>query len=386
MNEFDTYKSLVKIIEKYRLQNMTLASQLTKAMSQAFDASAIKAIASLKFDFPKITGLQTTLLDLSKQMSSPVVELTRLANISISRMLETVSPLNEVARQINSISQGWGKQLQLIHNSITASQIALYPHLARISEVTILAQASLSRFPWGEVGNTLKITNELKDTLSSSFLEFSRSYSALYRSFEEPASSVLLFPPIISELPSLEYFTGADLLESISVEVTESELAEEKQRVRSEILSETEDAIQTLLANLDVGLVKMLQGAGRAIDSNNADHVRHFTVSLRELFTKILHRLAPDDKVHEWSTSSEHFSNSRPTRKARLLYIYRNINHGPLNEFVERDIELLLDLMDIFQSGTHKVTTHYTQEQLSALKIKTESAIRFLLEVSGLTK
>lgn len=42
----------------------------------------------------------------------------------------------------------------------------------------------------------------------------------------------------------------------------------------------------------------MWQGAKSALNStDNPDYARHCAVSLRELFTHVIHRLSPDDEI-----------------------------------------------------------------------------------------
>ena len=135
---------------------------------------------------------------------------------------------------------------------------------------------------------------------------------------------------------------------------------------------------------MDDSLVQLWEGARGAFDSSNPDRVRHFAVSLRELFTHVLQQLAPDDKVRQWSTSPDLFSDNRPTRKARLLFICRDISNGSFIDFIEKDIAAVLELVKLFQRATHQVIVPYTEAQLEALMIRMESSIRFMLEISQL--
>jgi hypothetical protein len=70
-------------------------------------------------------------------------------------------------------------------------------------------------------------------------------------------------------------------------------------------------------------------------------------------------------------------------RKARLLYICRSINKEPFTKFVERDIEATMAFLDLFQGGTHKIATNYSKEQLTAMLIRMEGTLRFLLEIEN---
>jgi len=138
-----------------------------------------------------------------------------------------------------------------------------------------------------------------------------------------------------------------------------------------------------LLAMRFPHLVELIQGARAACTSKQADYVRHFTTSLRELFTQLLHRLAPDDSVKVFSTSADDFQNGRPTRSVRLRYICREINHCKFTDFVKKDVAAALAFVDLFQSGTHEVTSSYTPVQLRALMARMEGLLQFLLEITA---
>ena len=240
----------------------------------------------------------------------------------------------------------------------------------------------MQTLPWEELGKSLRITDELRAALGDSYVDFSRSFSHLVGSFEDPSISLLTMPPVVSQMPGPEFFNATQLLNVITIEKPNTELAEQEELASEQIRQETEEALEPLLANLDPSLVRLWRGAQAALVSRNPDRIRHFVTSLRELFTHVLHRLAPDDEVHAWSTSPEHFSQGRPTRRARLLYICDPIDHHAFRQFVEKDVTLVLEFLSLFQRGTHEVDVSYTEPQLLALRVRMESVIRFMLEVN----
>lgn len=92
-----------------------------------------------------------------------------------------------------------------------------------------------------------------------------------------------------------------------------------------------------------------------------------------------MHQLSPDDELRGWSTSTTDFANKRPTRKARLRFIARDINHGPFTDFIEKDIQATLAAFDLFHAGTHGIDSSLTEVQLAALQAKVESALYFMI-------
>lgn len=128
-------------------------------------------------------------------------------------------------------------------------------------------------------------------------------------------------------------------------------------------------------------LIIPLNGARKSLRSNNPDRIRHFAISLRELFTRVLHSLAPDEKVGEWSQDPNHYHKGRPTRRARLLFACREINQDPFSNFIEKDIDAVIAFLKLFQKGTHEAKSNFTDAQLTALQNRAESTLRFLLEI-----
>ena len=385
MNELETYKSIVNDVRRYHRKYLKLSEEAARIVRGGYSLSLAKEFASLKVDTSWISQVQATIPKLSIALDSPAVKLARLANISISRMLGTTKLPDDFTKQMVSVSESWKqqiKQIQSLADSISAAEATLRSHLAGISKLTILAQGSLSVVPYGEIGKALKVAEGLRGSLSKSFLDFTQSYFRLFQSFEKANLDILSSPPKISALPSIEFFSASNLISVITVKDIETELSEERQEVLDEINGEIERTLPTLLAELDKGLVQMWKGARTALDSSNPDHVRHFATSLRELFTHVLHRLAPDEMVRQWSANPEHFSDNRPTRRARLLFICRDINYGPFIDFLKKDIAAVLEFTKLFQRGTHEVTAPYTEEQLVALRSRMESVLRFLIEIS----
>lgn len=131
-------------------------------------------------------------------------------------------------------------------------------------------------------------------------------------------------------------------------------------------------------------IANMLAGAKEALIGNNPDKIRHALVSLREAFTHVLHRVTPDNLILPWilnqKNANGYLHDNKPTRKARLLYICRNISHEPLTKFFEKDIEAALELINLFQR-VHEATSSLSISQLKAIIVKTESALLFVIKV-----
>ena len=257
----------------------------------------------------------------------------------------------------------------------------------KIADIT---QISLHhQLQYSENIKSLQAYKHLHKSFYSSFLNFSISYSNLTASAKE----IILEKPssarIISELPALEILNSVEVLETVSApEINtetnqiEDELEEEKESLKNEIL-EKREGIEKLLINIgSPDLVPMWQGAKSALNStDNPDSARHCAVSLRELFTHVIHRLSPDDEIKKWNDDKELIHNGKPTRRARLLYICRSVNHDIFSDFIAKDVDAILEIVKLFQRGTHEVTIPFTHKQLIALQTRIESTINYLIEI-----
>src|SRR5262249_47466378 len=158
----------------------------------------------------------------------------------------------------------------------------------------------------------------------------------------------------------------------------DEETAEAQRGVTTELAVETSDHLTMLISDLNPELTHLLNGAREAYASRHTDYVRHFVTSYRELFTHILHALSPDEEVAKWTKEPTHFHNKRPTRKARLLFITRDIG-SVFGGFLNANVEAVLAFIDVFQKGTHGINPAFTDEQLTDMKNRTEGLLRFML-------
>jgi len=364
MGQYDFYKSIlneINAIKRAGYPDLTFLNRFPEYHN---------IISSIDSPLFKATELAMANLESNKTFSI-ASELARSANFSLMETIGKISLGNDIAREIAQTM-----------NSFTISHIEISSLLARSIESTTLAAYTLSRIPGERFGSALNFSLIDRDNLSASFLDFSHSYKSLINSFEGAKLSDMFRSPIFCELPSIEFLKNTDLIEVISIEGEEGELEVEKQRVTSEISIETGQRLEELLKSLDPSYINIYQGAREAFNSNNPDRNRHICISCRELCTQILREVAPDEEIHKWSTSPSDFYKDRPTRAARLRYLYRNINHAPLCKFIDKDIDAVMALLELFNRGTHEVDACYTPTQMEALMLRAKSFILFILEIS----
>jgi len=375
MTLFDQYLHIV-----HRFSELRRTQQLLQEQASAY-WSIREAIHPLIEDFSKASAMQASLSNAMNLLNSPALKLAREANLSISKL--SMSPeIHNLAKETSKMAELWKTQFAPVSEaleSINASQLGIQSHLVKISDISILAEHSMARVKLEEIGSIINISKECQSSLRQMQIDLSESYSRLFKSFEAPDFSIFSVRPDIISLPPIEFYTSNRVIESISL--TEGKILEEEETLITEISHEIRDDIEMYLSRLDPSLIRLWRGAKESLASDNPDSTRHFITSLRELLTHVIHKLAPDEQVKSWTTDPKHYHKNKPTRRSRLLYICREINYPPFSQFLDKDIDAVLECINLFQYGTHKIDSPFITPQLQSMMLRTESSIRFLLDI-----
>ncbi|MBD2502891.1 pPIWI-associating nuclease domain-containing protein [Anabaena azotica] len=354
--------TLSRITEQsQQIRSLAGSSSLTEALSRITEQSQqIRSLAGSS----SLTEALSRITEQSQQIRS-MVDSSRVVNI-----------LENSLRQTEDIEHliGASKFTDL------TEQVEKAFSLVRTLRVENLTQISLTRLKLEDIGKSVLLKDDLRISLITNFDKLLSSYSRLAK-LRDSETFDAVPAELILEQPALEMLESVSLLEVISEEPLDKEIEAEKNDIRREILTDRV-GLEQLLINIGAeDLVGMWQGATEALESERTDYARHFSVSLRELFTHIIHRLSPDKEIRNWSNNSELFDKEgKPTRKARLLFICRAVNHDIFTDFINKDITAMLEFINLFQRGTHQVDSPFTPQQLLVLKYKFESNIRFLID------
>jgi len=320
-----------------------------------------------------------------KEIEPTSKHMTEIANATsiVSDFLKDQKSLTQMAKEAIGTNKYWQTELDMyksFSNEEEAYRLALKAHYSDVAELSLIAHEHIRLLRWDEIGCTFNIPSELMLPVESSFSEMLKSYAQVFQSFKKAEYKMASFPPFVSKLPPVEIITGSDLLKTIS-EKEREEPPEESREVEDRIVEDIEQSLEELLARLDPHIISLWEGAKQALKSDNTDRSRHVIVSLREMVTHILHQIAPDEDIRSWTANQLLYSGDRPTRKARLLFICRGVNHDPFQRFVNRDVSAHLELIQLLQRGTHELSINLTEEQLKALVLRTESLLRFILVI-----
>lgn len=342
-------------------------------------------VPDLSSRYQSITELVNRDLNRYREFSETAKHMAGIANATliVSDLIKDQESVTRMAEETIGASKYWQAQVDIFKgftSETEAYRLALKAHYVNIAELSLIAQENMQQLRWDKIGYAIGINLDLISPAASSFSKMVKSYEQLFRSFKEPEYKMTSFPPFISKLPPVEIITASNLLRTISgVEGAES--PEEVEEIQAQIGKDIEASLEDLLVILDPGLIPLWKGAREALKSYNPDRSRHLIVSLREMVTHILHKTAPDCDIHSWTADQSLYRDGRPTRQARLLFICRGLNHGPFQRFLNKDVSAHLELIQILQRGTHELSFDFTDEQLKALVMRTESLLRFILVI-----
>ncbi len=384
-NTFEVFNKSQALLPKFDNNLSYLVGSTADALLSSSSSSYIKSVSSLLSKsslqasaISPAIGLQSTFEVMSKYQASLPKFNNNLSYIAGSALLSSsANILTESAAIVASFSKLVNPNFSMISANKALLGLSEQVSYAKTLKFAAYAEKSVLGITSENFGSKINIEQINRNHIRNTFSTLTGSYSTIMKSFENP----ILYRQLdstIAKLTPIEYFSTANLLESISVD---EKITIDEEVLKSEIIYENEISLSEHLPKFDTGLYNMWKGAIETLNSQNSDRIRHFITSIRELFTHLFQRLASDTDVKTWTNDPVHFFNGRPTRKTRLLYIFRNINDKLFADFLQKDIETTIALIDVFQKGTHSVNSSFTEYQLIAIKSKSESTLKFLLEL-----
>lgn len=231
--------------------------------------------------------------------------------------------------------------------------------------------------------NRQRLKNELArlrhPTTPNKYVVYSSSVKTLYQTYNRMEQRAE------SQHWDLKYYRVLDLSEreaANSLEVTNRLLGIEPES--EENINGLQDAsLVHQLREISEDLDNRWQGAVFALDPSNPDAARHFCTSAREIITKILEIKAPDAEVFALLPNSDKTEQGRPTRRSKIRYFLhrKGMTEESLEEFVEQDMENIIELFQVFNIGTHGSAGTFDLHQLSSIKKRVEDGIVFLAEI-----
>ncbi|PLY12690.1 MAG: hypothetical protein C0631_16255 [Sedimenticola sp.] len=310
------------------------------------------------------------------------------ANQHWQELIKQASTTSRIAESLSAAHQSWIERIKPIQYDISHfSQLQASAKLDLCD--TSLRLAATERLMAGinfeAIRSRFQIEMPVISGLESSIAHVTASYGSLAESLRE-ISDITRLPAFVLPGATREIYTTSFAIEALCTwdEREDDDEAETEIQLVAEAELETSGCI-ALLQQVEPGLARPYIGARDALYGNNADRARHILSSLRELWNHLLRRLAPDDLVAAWipgvPNQKDLLHEGKPTRRARVLYVCRELNNDPLTDFLMHDTRALVKLIELF-NRVHELETELTDEQLRAILLKTDSWLMYILQIS----
>jgi len=347
--------------------------RLNKPIENSLSCLEIQQPSSLvSFEQPN-DFLKVTTVDNLKLNECGSIRLTTDDNLFIRDGVDAFN--TELTTKINSQSSIFKMQEDnklYLDTGVVNDSLLYGPQFNPVLDKT---KSLLSTFELGKIGKPLEISIEESSALQNRFLGLTDSYSDLFKLMADKELFINTLPETIALHTPYEYYRDTKLISIVSNEPDTVEIEDDY------FETELHDELNGYLSDINPGMTKMLEGAKVALKSKNPDRIRHFSTSLRELFTYVIHHLSPNDEINKWSKDPSHYVNKKPTRKARLLYICQGINHDSFTDFIKSDIDSVLSFINLFQVGTHSIESKLTDNQLNTMLLRMESTLSYLIKI-----
>ena len=254
-------------------------------------------------------------------------------------------------------------------------------HLAKLHELSAISFSSPSDHKARGHRSELGLDDSTRKALADSHVNFGAEYLAFFKDITQNETGIVEIPQVLTELPAVEYLNQTALVAGTSGGDTEAEAHEAIAQVQLEYASEADDELVELLNKLNRDLSDLLLGA-RPPSNPSTRTMFAILRSYRELFTHVLHLLAPDDQLTAWTKDPDDYHNGRPTRRTRLRYITRELQHT-FGGFLKTDVDSVLSFIDSFQKGTHALRPDFAPKDVLDLKMRMEGLLRLLLVINA---
>jgi len=218
-----------------------------------------------------------------------------------------------------------------------------------------------------------------KKTKKTKYVVYRTSVNSLYEAYTrlEQGAETQNFDPRYNRVLDLSEKETANSLEILNL-LSGSEPDSE------EVSGDFQDAMLVdELRKISDDLDSRWQGAVYALNPRNPDAARHFCTSAREIISQILELKAPDTDVINLMPNCDRTDQGKPTRRAKLKFLLtrKGMLEDALEEFVEQDMENIVQLFRVFNDGTHGSVGTFSLQQLSSIKKRVEDGIIFLAEI-----
>ena len=302
------------------------------------------------------------------------------ANQRWEHLINQATASSKIVEDLSRVHRTWLANIDPLHDTVGQVQAVSRMSLIEVTSRLAVAERYLDRIDFDQLHTRLSFPETQLYRVYESINGMIGAYESLANSIST-YSEFTRFPAYTLPGATKEILASCYTLEQVSTAPSETKREQHDSEIEFVAdLDEDTSECERLLREVDPNLAKLLRGSQDAIKSDNADRARHVLSSLRELWSHLLRLLAPNNAVRSWTQDEEHFHDGRPTRRARILYVYRDLADPPLTDFILQDASALMTLFNIF-NRVHELNPDVSDRQLHALLWRTCSALTYILQI-----
>lgn len=188
--------------------------------------------------------------------------------------------------------------------------------------------------------------------------------------------------------PQENFFTDLSEREAANTVSVFNTLAEDRGAQAADSGAEASDLQETKIEDELAAVAEEFdsrwRGALFALNPRNPEAARHFCTSVREIFTGVLELKAPDSAVFAVMPNCTRTERGNATRRSRITYLLsaRGIDNAELADFAAEDVDNVVQLFDVLNSGTHGPSGGFGIESLRQIKRRVEDGLLFVCRLA----
>jgi hypothetical protein len=275
---------------------------------------------------------------------------------------------NQQKQQIRKVNQEIDKYNRNVKRAVSDYNRAVRQHNSKVRQSRSRIDSELRRL---KNSSETTITN----TYRTSVISVNNSYNVVAETHDY----------LESPTPFQDYvYSGIEQENANNLE-TANILFGEPLPLESPVYALQETNIMNRLSAISKDLDDRWRGALFSLNPANPDATRHFCTSTREIFTEIFESKATDNDVFSVFPNCEKTPRGNATRKEKIRYFLhkKGIQDSDVNDFVDKDMQNILELFHVLSAGTHGEAGKYTFEVLSSVKKRVEDGLIFLCDIAA---
>jgi len=281
-----------------------------------------------------------------------------------SQMRQEINKANQAISKYNRDANNYNREVK---QAINKYNQAVRQHNAKVIQNRSKIQSELRRL---NSSSKLKITA----TYSASVIAMNASYGIVSQNYDYLNDPTPFQEYIYSEIEQ----ENANSLETANVISDETQPS-----VSTYSLQDTN--IFYHLSNMSKDLDNRWKGALFSLNPANPDAARHFCTSAREIFTEIFESKAKDSDVFAILPNCEKTDRGNASRRAKIRYFLhkKGFYDDNAEDFIENDMQNILELFHLLSTGTHGEAGKYSFEKLATIKKRVENGLIFLCNIAA---